>query len=159
MNAVSRTKKTCSWQLESVSRSCCTNHSNTAKILHTKGYAESFENQLRRTLGREVNLTRAQSVKTVGDKGWHIAPKTVVSSTPDLKKRPKTSTKQEEWVDVPTRKNLRQQQHKLEAKKPEWPKRVRPEAVLVKPAKRVSYAAILKDLMEQVKPKKLGFNS
>ena len=59
-------------------------------------------------------------------------------------------------MEVPTRKNLRKQKPKREAKKPEWPRRARPEAVLIKPAKDVSYAAILKGPNKRVKPEELG---
>ena len=40
------------------------------------------------------------------------------------------------------------------AKKPEWPRRDRPEAVPIKPT--VRYADILKDLKKRVKPDELG---
>ena len=113
---------------------------------HTEGWAESFENQLGRALGREVKLARAQSVKRVQEEGCQTAPETVVSSTPDLRKRlrektvkrPKGFTKEEESVEVPARKNLRK------------------KAVLIKPAKGVSYAAILKNLKQRVKLDELG---
>ena len=131
-----------------------------------EGWAESFGNQLGRALGREVKLVRAQSVKNVRDEGWQIAPQIVVSSTPDLRKRlkklivspqdtaakkpemkrTKASPMEEEWVEVPARKNLWKKKPKLEAKRPDWLRRTRPEAVLIKPAEGVSYAAILKGL-------------
>ena len=66
-------------------------------------------------------------------------------------KRPKTSTKEEEWVEVPTKKNLRKKKPKSKVKRPEWPKRARPEAMLIMPAEGVSYAAILKDLKRRVR--------
>ena len=34
---------------------------------HTEGWAKSFGNQLGKTLGREVKLARAESVKSVRD--------------------------------------------------------------------------------------------
>ena len=74
-----------------------------------------------------------------------------MSSTPDLQKLPreptvKASTKEEEWEEIPTTKNLQKQKPKPEAKKPEWPRRARPDAVLIKSTEGASYAAILKDL-------------
>ena len=71
-------------------------------------------------------------------------------------KRPKTYTKEEKWVEVPARKNFRKKKPKPEAKKPDWPRHARPEAVLIKPDEGVSYAAILKDLKKRVKPDELG---
>ena len=55
----------------------------------TECRAESFGNQLGRALGREVKLARVQSVKSVWDEGCQTAPQIVVSSTPDLQKRPR----------------------------------------------------------------------
>ena len=71
-------------------------------------------------------------------------------------KRPKASTKKEEWVKVPARKNLWKKKPKPEAKEPEWSRRACPEAVLIKLTEGVSYAAILKDLKKHVKPDELG---
>ena len=45
---------------------------------------------------------------------------------------------------------------KPEAKKSDWPRRTRPEAVLLKPAEGVCYAAISKNLKKHVKPDELG---
>ena len=59
-------------------------------------------------------------------------------------------------VLVPARKSLRKKKPKPEAKKPDWKRRARPEAVLIKLTEGVSYAAILKDLKKHVKPDKLG---
>ena len=47
--------------------------------------------------------------------------------------------KEEEWVEVPVRKNP---QKKKDKKAPERPGRPRSEAVLIKPAKGMSYASI-----------------
>ena len=71
-------------------------------------------------------------------------------------KRPKASTKEEEWVEVPARKNLRKKKPKPETKKPEWPKRARPEVALIKHAEGVNNAAILKGLKKCVKPDELS---
>ena len=59
---------------------------------HTEGWAESFGIQLERALGREVKLAQAQSVKSVSNEGCHKAPQIIVSSTPDLRKRPRELT-------------------------------------------------------------------
>ena len=111
-----------------------------------------------------MKLTWAQSVNNVRDESCQTALQNVVNSTPDLwkrpreptvspedtaakksvVKRPKASTKEEECVEVPVRNNLRQKKPKPETKKQDWQRRVRPEAVLIKPAEGVSYAAILK---------------
>ena len=104
------------------------------------------------------------------------APRIVMSSTPDMRKRPreltvslqdtaakkpemerpKASPKKEEWVEVPLRKNLWKKEPKLDAKKPDCPRRAHPEAVLIKPAEGVSYTAIFKNLKKNVKPDELG---
>ena len=143
---------------------------------HTEGWAESFGNQLGKAFGREVKLARAQSVKNVRDEGYQTALKIVVSSTPELRKRPrqltvspqdtaakkpemkrpKASPREEEWMKVPARKSLYKKKPKPEPKKPDWPRRARPEAVLIKPTEGESYAAILKDLKKHVKPDELG---
>ena len=123
-----------------------------------------------------MKLARAQSVKSVRNEDCQIAPHIVVSSTPELRKRPreltvspqdtaakkpevkrpKASPREEEWIEVPARKSLRKKNPKPGAKIPDWPRRARPEAVLIKPTERVSYAAILKDLKKYVKPDELG---
>ena len=59
--------------------------------------------------------------------------------------------KEEEWHEVPPRKNLRKQKPEPEAKKPEWPRGACPETVLIKP----SNAAILRDFEKRVKPDEL----
>ena len=59
-------------------------------------------------------------------------------------------------MKLPTRKNLRKQKPKPEAKKQEWPRRARIQAVLIKPAEEVSYVAILKNLKMQIKSENLG---
>ena len=84
-------------------------------------------------VGRMLKLVRAESDKNVRGESYQTAPQPVVSSTPDLRKgprepivsrqdtaakksevkRPKASTKKEEWLEVP----------KPGAEKPEPPKR------------------------------------
>ena len=121
---------------------------------HTKGWAESFGNQLGKVFGRKVKTARAQSVKSGRDEGCQTAPKIVVNSTPELRKRPrelfvspqgtaakkpetkrpKASPREEELMMIPARKSLRKTKPKPEAKKPDWPSLARPEAVLIRPA-------------------------
>ena len=48
-------------------------------------------------------------------------------------------------MKVPARKSLRKKKPKSEVKKLDWPRRARPEAVLIKPTEGVRYAAILRD--------------
>ena len=123
-----------------------------------------------------MKLTRAQSVESVRDEGCQTASQAVVSSTPNLRKRlrgttvspqdtvakkpevkrPKASTKEKKWLEIPTRKNLQEQTPKPEAKKRKWTRCSRPEAVLIKPAEGVSYSVILKDLKNRVKPNDLS---
>ena len=57
---------------------------------------------------------------------------------------------------MPARKSLRKKKPTPEAKKSDWPRRARPEAVLIKPTEGVSYAAILKDLKKHLKPDELS---
>ena len=59
-------------------------------------------------------------------------------------------------MEVPARKNLRKKNPKPEAKKPDWPRRGRPDEVQIKPVEGVSYAAIVKNLKKHVKPDELG---
>ena len=66
------------------------------------------------------------------------------------------STNEEEWVEVPTRKNLRRRKPKPESEKQERPRPTHPETVVIKPAVGVSYAAILKNLKKRIKTDKLG---
>ena len=87
----------------------------------------------------EVKLARAQSVESVIDEGCHTAPQ----------------TKEEDQVEVPTRKNLRKKKPKSGTKKPEWPRCACPEKALIKPAEGVSYVAILKDIKKYVKSDEL----
>ena len=45
---------------------------------------------------------------------------------------------------------------KVEARKPEWPRRACPEAIIIKPVEGVSYTDNLKFLKKRVKPDELG---
>ena len=77
-------------------------------------------------------------------------PQDTTAKKPEAKK-PQASTKGEEWVEVPARKNLTKKKPQPEAKIPDWPWRAHLEAVLIKPAEGVSYTGILKDLKKHVK--------
>ena len=99
---------------------------------HTEGCVKSFGNQLGKALGREVKLARAQSVKSVRDKGSQSALQIVVSSIPEFRKRPReltvspqdtaakkpemkrpeASPREEEWMKVPARRSLRKKKPK-----------------------------------------------
>ena len=137
-----------------------------------EGWAGSFRNQLARALGREVKLQLAQRGKSVRGEGCQTTLQIVLSSTQDLWKRPRELTvslqgtpaknpemnrhKASPRVEDPARKNLWTKKPKPEAKKPNWPRCARPDAVLIEPAEGVIYAAILKDLKEHVKPGELS---
>ena len=76
--------------------------------------------------------------------------------TKPMKKRPKASKKEEEWVVVPRKKDLRKKKEKKPSKMPEKPGRARSEAVLIKPAGEMSYTTILHGLKKCVNPDELG---
>ena len=84
-----------------------------------------------------------------------VSPEVPVITKP-VEKRPKASKKEEQWVGVPRKKDLRKKKGKKPSNTPEKPRRVRPEAVLIKPAKRMSYAAIMRELKKRVNPDELG---
>ena len=65
-----------------------------------------------------------------------ISPQDTAAKKPVVK-RPKTSKKDEEWVEVPARKNLRKKKPKPEVKESECLRRDSAEAVLIKPAKNI----------------------
>ena len=74
-----------------------------------------------------------------------------------VENRPRKSKQPKEWVEVPPRRDHRKKKKSKPApKKPERPKRPRSEAVIIKPAEGVSYAAILKNLKSRVNPEELG---
>ena len=74
-----------------------------------------------------------------------------------VEKKPRTSKQPEKWVEVYARRDLRQKKKSKPApKKPERPKRVRSETVIIKPAEGVSYTGILKNLKSRVHPEELG---
>ena len=73
-----------------------------------------------------------------------------------VEKRPKASHKEEEWMEVPNKKDLRKKKVKKPTRAPEKPRRPRPEAVLIKPAEAMRYASILRKLKKRVNPDELG---
>ena len=60
-----------------------------------------------------------------------MSPQDTAAKKPEMK-RPKTSPREAEWMKVPARKRLRKKKPTPEAKKPDWLRRARPEAVLIK---------------------------
>ena len=72
------------------------------------------------------------------------------------KKRPKTSKKPEEWVEVPVKKDLRKKKTKKAAARLERTRRTRPEVVLIKPAEGMRYATILRDFKKHLNSDELG---
>ena len=72
-----------------------------------------------------------------------------------VEKRPKVSNKEEEWVEVPNKKDLRKKKVKKPTRTPQSPRRPRSEAVLIKPAEGMSYASILRKLTKRVNPNEL----
>ena len=73
-----------------------------------------------------------------------------------LQKRPKSSNKEEEWVEVSARKNLQKKKRKKADRTPKRLSHARPEAVLIKSAEGKSYASILCKFKKRVNPDKLG---
>ena len=73
-----------------------------------------------------------------------------------VEKRPKASNKEEEWVQVPIKKDLWKKKKKKPSRRPKKSRCARPEAVLVKPAEGMSYAIILLELKKRVNPDELG---
>ena len=71
MDAFCRTKKTCPWKLERVSRRCCMNYSNCAKILNTRRAGPDHLNTrwerqvVERWKKRESKVLRALGIRAV----------------------------------------------------------------------------------------------
>ena len=70
-------------------------------------------------------------------------------------KRPKASNKEEEWVEVSSRKNLQKKKRKKLARTPKKSRRARPEAVLINPEEGLR-ASILRELKKRVNLDELG---
>ena len=139
-------------------------------------YIEHFKCHLRDKMAQKIKEVRSPK-KVVLDEGTQTlrkpAPRTTLDPrerlreltvSPEVRvakksveKRPRTSKQPEDWVEVPARRDLRKKKKlKPLPKKPERPKRARSEAVIIKPAEGVSYAAILKNLKSCVNPEELG---
>ena len=76
--------------------------------------------------------------------------------TKPMEKRHEASKKEEEWVVVPRKEDLRKKKGKKPSNTPEKPRRARPEAVLIKPVEGMRYATILRELKKRVNPDELG---
>ena len=127
---------------------------------------------------QKMKEVRPPKGKEVADEGSQTLPQPAARSTPDTRKwprestaspgvstakksaekRPKASNKEEEWVEVPNRKDLRKKKKKEKklSRTLEESRRARPEAVLIKPAEGMSYASILRELKKRVNPDELG---
>ena len=73
-----------------------------------------------------------------------------------VNKIPKAYYKEEEWVEVPARKNFQKKKRNMAVRTSERPSHVRSEAVFIKPAEGMSYVSILRELKKRVNPDELG---
>ena len=125
---------------------------------------------------RRIKEMKPPKNKGVVDEGSQTLPQPFARSTPDtrkrrreptvspevlvvtkpMEKRPKASKNKEEWVAVPSKKDLRKKRGKKPSKTSEQPRRARPEAVLIKPAEGMSYATILRERKMRVNSDELG---
>ena len=145
-------------------------------IKDTVCYLDSFEYLMQGLMAKKIKEVKPSKNKGVVDEGSQTLPQLTARFTPDTRKwlreptvgpevsvvtkpvdmRPKASKKEEEQVEVPNKKDIRKKKGKKPSKTPEKPRRVRPEAMLVKPAERMSYASILRELKKRVNPDELG---
>ena len=145
-------------------------------IEDTVCYLNSFKYLMIGLMVQNMKEVRPPKRKGVVVEGSQTFPQPAARSTPDTRKRvreptmssevseakklaekrAKASNKEEEWVEVPKKKDLRKRKGKKPSKMPEKPRRVRPEAVLIKPAEGMSYALILRELKKRVNPDELG---
>ena len=129
----------------------------------TDCYLDSFEYLLRGRMVERFKDVRSKKRNAGVDEGNQTLPQPALRSTPDtrkrlreptaspeetnikkpVEKRPKASNKEEEWVEVPNKKDLRKKKVNKPTRTPERPRRPRPEAVLRKPAEGMSYATLL----------------
>ena len=139
-------------------------------------YLDSFEYLMRGLMVKKIKEVRPPKGKGVADEGSQTLPQPAARSTPDTRervreptaspevsaakkpaeKRPKASNKEEDWVEVPKKKDLQKRKGKKPSKTPEKPPRACPEAVLIKPVEGMSYASILRELKKSVNPEELG---
>ena len=145
-------------------------------IEDTVCYLDSFEYLMKGLMVQKIKEVRPPKRKGVVDKGSKTRPHPAARSTPDtrkrireptvspeesaakkpVEKRPKASDKEQEWVQVPLKKDLWMKKEKKPSKRPEKSRFSRPEAVLIKPAEGMSYATILRELKKRVNPDELG---
>ena len=139
-------------------------------------YLKHFEYYLRDRMDKKIKkIKTARSDKDI-EEGCQTAPQPTARCTSGLRKRPRklivsptetaakkpeekkqrASTKEEEWVEVLARKKFRKQNTEKDVKISNRPKRAHPEAVFIKPAEKVSYTTILKDLKRCAHPSGLG---
>ena len=117
-------------------------------------YLDSFEYLMRGLMIQKIKEVRPPKQKRVVDEGSQTLPHPAANSTSDtrkrireptasteesavkkpLEKRPKASKQEEEWVEVPKKKDLQKRKLKKPSKTPEKPCLERSEAVLIKPA-------------------------
>ena len=134
-----------------------------------------FEYHFRDRMRKKIKKLKTAQCGKIADESCQTTLQPTARSTPDLQKRSReltmsleettvkkseekrlrASTKMEEWVEVPARKNLREQKTEKDVETADRPGRVCPEAVLIKPAEKVNYAAIRKDFKKRVEPGEL----
>ena len=139
-------------------------------IEDTVCYLDSFEYLMKDLMVKKIKEVRPPKGMEVADEGSQTFPQPAARSTPDTRKRdreptaspkvsaakkpaekrPEASNKEEEWVEVPKKKDLQTRKRKKPSKSPEKPRRARVEAVLIKPAEAMSYASILRELKKRV---------
>ena len=141
-------------------------------------YLSSFDYLMRGLVVQKMKEVRPPKRKEVADEGNQNLPQPAARPTPDTRKRPRKLTasievsaaekpaekrprashKENKWVVVPNRKDLRKKKKKEKklSRTPEKSRRVRPEAVLIKPVEGMSYASILRELKKRVNPDELG---
>ena len=116
-------------------------------------YLDSFEYLMRGLMVKKIKEVRPRKNKEVADEGSQTLPQPAARSTPETRKRvreltaspevsvakkpaekrPKASNKEEEYVEVLTRKNLQKRKRKKARRTPKRHSHARPEAVLMKP--------------------------
>ena len=108
-----------------------------------ENWTDSFEYHLAITAGERTKEAAKKFRVDVSEENCQKARKPEARFTWDLRKQPAelNASLEETAARKQTEKRLR-----VSIKKLEWPQRVHPEAVLINPAERVSYVAILKDL-------------
>ena len=113
-----------------------------------KGVVDEGSQTLLQPTARSTSITRKRRREPT------VSPEVPVVTKP-MEKRPRASKKEEEWVVVSRKKDLRKKKVKKPSNTPERPRHARSEAVLIKPAERMSYATILRELKKRVNPDEL----